>query len=378
MHKHLPLVVAFLFYFCHFCHYTEVLEEPQLINNDPVHFENELQETVEVLVHRTTIRVDLVMAFKNPEILKYCIKFSVINANGKKEKGTGEGVTRDVLSTFWQEFYTVLSIGSKEKSPIIRHEYQKMEWEAIARLLVYGYKAVGYFPLQLSHIFMSTCLFGDDHLTRPALLDSFHSYITSEDREIFDKCVSNDFDPTNEEIIEFLSNWNCHRLPTKDNIQDILYELAHQELIQKPRYIANCWGPILSILKVDPAFQTIERLTNLYDCKRPSARKILRMIDAETENDSQRRALDHLKRYVRSLEGNTLKKFLHFVTGSDVIVCDKITVEFTSLDGFNRRPIVHTCGPMIELPTTYDSYTDLAEEFNNIMREDKSWSFHIA
>ena len=69
---------------------------------------------MEVLVHRITIRVHLVMAFKNPEILKYLIKITVINANGKKERG-GEGVTRDVLSTFWQEFYRVFSIGSKEK-----------------------------------------------------------------------------------------------------------------------------------------------------------------------------------------------------------------------------------------------------------------------
>ena len=102
------------------------------------------------------------------------------------------------------------------------------------------------------------------------------------------------------------------------------------------------------------------------------------MLKAESPNDHQKQALDHLKRYIRSLEGKALERFLHFVTSSDVIACDHITVEFNSLDGFVRRPVVQTCEPMLELPITYDSYTDIAVEFTNIMREEQAWSFDIA
>ena len=101
------------------------------------------------------------------------------------------------------------------------------------------------------------------------------------------------------------------------------------------------------------------------------------MFEAETQSECKKQSLDHLKRYVRSLEGKALERFLHFLAGSDVITCEHITVEFNSLDGIQRRPVVHTCGPMLELPTTYESYTELAEEFSNIMRSEQAWSFDI-
>ena len=51
------------------------------------------------------------------------------------------------------------------------------------------------------------------------------------------------------------------------------------------------------------------------------------------------------------------------LTGSNVIVCETISVTFTTLDGSTRRPIVHTCGPTLELPSTYQCYNELAEVF---------------
>ena len=202
--------------------------------------------------------------------------------------------------------------------------------------------------------------------------------MTGEDREIFDLCISGNFDPTSKDILEFLSTWNCYKNPTKENVETLLFELAHQELVQKPRYIVHCWAPILSTLQVNyPAFQTRDGLTNLYASKRPTARKIIKLFKAETQNESQKQSLDHLKPYVRTLEGKAIERFLHFITGSDVIACEHITVEFNTLDGFDRRPTVHTCGPVLELPTAYDSYTDLAEEFTNLMRSEQAWSFDI-
>ena len=44
-------------------------------------------------------------------------------------------------------------------------------------------------------------------------------------------------------------------------------------------------------------------------------------------------------------------------------------VSFTSMDGELRRPIACTCGLLLELPRTYRNYTELAEEFTNLLRE---------
>ena len=78
-------------------------------------------------------------------------------------------------------------------------------------------------------------------------------------------------------------------------------------------------------------------------------------------------SFDHLKRYIKSLGEVALKAFLQFITGSDVIAVTEITVAFNSLDGVHRSPIARTCWPVLEVPTTYQSYNELSEEFENLI-----------
>jgi len=68
--------------------------------------------------------------------------FKVIDERGRIEEGEGVAVTRDVITTFWQQLFTSASLGDREKVPCIRHDYQKNEWKAVARILVYGFKVV--------------------------------------------------------------------------------------------------------------------------------------------------------------------------------------------------------------------------------------------
>jgi hypothetical protein len=55
-------------------------------------------------------------------------------------------------------------------------------------------------------------------------------------------------------------------------------------------------------------------------------------------------------------------------------------VTFSVLEGAGRRPIIiiiRTCGPIIELPSTCQSYSELAEEFSSLINEKGAWSFNI-
>ena len=307
------------------------------------------------------------------------LNVTVKDANGNPEEGKGSGVLRDVLTHFWQECFTAVGVGSIEKTPHIRHDMQKPQWQAIARVIVYGYKEANYFPLQLSQLFILTCLFGEECIDKPSLLKSFRYHVAEGDRGIIDLLLSKKFDPEDEDVLDFLSSMNCRKLPTPENVETIINELAHQELIQKPRYITNCWSPILRSLQngSDDTFQTVDGVAQLYEDKRPTAKKVNKLFYADTSNDVERQSLDHLKRYVKSLEGRALERFLHFLTGSNVLSCQSIEVTFTSLSGFDRRPIVHTCGPLLQLPTTYECFTELAAEFTNMMREEQAWSFDI-
>ena len=55
---------------------------------------------------------------------------------------------------------------------------------------------------------------------------------------------------------------------TKDSMQKILEELAHQELIQCPKYVANAWSPIARELRHYKEFQNVDSLADLYEVKK--------------------------------------------------------------------------------------------------------------
>lgn len=320
----------------------------------------------------------MITEFYNPNVLKSTIFFKVVDARGMFEEGEGRGVARDLLTEFWHLFYQSLSIGASTKVPAIRHDYQKLEWEAVARIMLYGYCKEGVFPITLCSAFVACTLHGEDSVSCEVLLNSFMEYMAEDEREVVDNLMKNRSQICkNEDLLEVLGSYKCYLNPTEENIEDILCQLAHQELIQRPRYVSNCWATILQSLKSHPAFQDVASILCFYQERKPTSKKVLKILDASPENEAQRNAFDHLVRYIKSLGGN-VTAFLQFTTGSDIILeGQKLKVSFTELNGLQRRPVAHTCGPLLEIPSTYQFYNELVEEFSSILREKSAWSFDI-
>ena len=113
----------------------------------------------------------------------------MIDALGEPELGKGKGAVLDMLTNVWHECFISLTVGRRQKTPFIHHDMQKREWEAIARILVYGFQKYGYFPLQLSTLFLLSCLFGEESITPEFLLASFKDYMPAEDQEVLDECL---------------------------------------------------------------------------------------------------------------------------------------------------------------------------------------------
>ena len=66
-------------------------------------------------MHRASILKDVIEEFKDPTILESTRTYNVviIDDHGQVEAGRGTGVTREVVSLFWNQFYSSLS---EEKS----------------------------------------------------------------------------------------------------------------------------------------------------------------------------------------------------------------------------------------------------------------------
>ena len=88
------------------------------------------------------------------------MKFKVINHRGEEEIGEGDGVSRDIICSFFTEFITSNTLGCLEVVPAIRHTMLLEDWQAVARIMLYGLR-LNYFPVRLSLIFMQSALFGE-------------------------------------------------------------------------------------------------------------------------------------------------------------------------------------------------------------------------
>ena len=218
---------------------------------------------------------DFVMEFSDPNILNFKLDVTVVNEMGREEVGAGIGVLRDVISEFWKLFLLAATVGAAKKIPCIRHDFQKNEWEAVARLFVYSFVRLGYLPLQLSPAFTTTCLFGDEALTDD-LLDSFRFYLSSEERDTLDECFAGRLSPNDGEILDLLSSFKCYRNTQEENLKEIILELTHQEIVQQPRYVTNCWSPIFTILK------------KLIKTPEPTPKKVVQLLDASPASDAEK------------------------------------------------------------------------------------------
>ena len=76
--------------------------------------------------------------------------------------------------------------------------------------------------------------FWEETLTPEFLIESFKSYMSQDESKVLGNALGNDFDPKDKDVLDLLTYFKCYKSPTKTNIFNIVHELAHQELVQKP------------------------------------------------------------------------------------------------------------------------------------------------
>ena len=134
--------------------------------------------------------------------------------------------------------------------PFVRHDFKKNEWEAVDSICVQFCSSKLSTPAVISSLYYDL------------LLDSFRFYVSSDDRDILANCIAGNVHPNDDELIDFLSSFKCYRNPTEQNIGEIILEIAHQETVQKPRFVANFWSP--HFIKLWKLIETSDDLTKLY------------------------------------------------------------------------------------------------------------------
>lgn len=311
-------------------------------------------------IRRMQVMQDLVRAFKSDSVMDVRLTIIVKNAKGEEE-GADDfgGVFRDNLSAFWDDFYKGHAVGENEMVPCIRHDFSSEEWKAVARILVKGFKDVGYFPLKLSKAFMIATLFGEQLITPEILFQSFFLYLPVGEQSLLKTCLEKeeiDINGEDEELIDLLQGLSSKRIVNSgSDLKVLISEIAHKELIQTPSYIREAWESIF--IYNDTCIPNLTKLFSIYKDSLPTNKKVLKLFKDNASNDAERATFGYLRKFVKSLNESDLKTFLRFLTGADVLcptALKNIEIMYTKVDGVGRTIVAHTCGPMLELPITYE------------------------
>ena len=328
-------------------------------------------KVVKIKIHRGQVLMGMIQAFKTIDVMAL-VEFEIIMPNGNTEEAEdGGGVTRDLLTEFWQDFHDQCTLGISEKVPFLRHNFGEEEWTSLAHIVKFGWTNQGYFPMQLSLPFVQQCIFGKYSAD---LVQSFFKIIPAPEKQCYENAMQ-DFMPFGDEfdeLVDFLDSHDVRQAPSKENTKRLLEEVSHKELIQAPMFVADCWQLVLNDIGL-----TQESLHDLYEKLNPSPRKVCQLLSfPDNMTVEQVTVSNHLKRFIRELTDDNIKKFLRYCTGSDLIIAKEITVAFVRVTGLARRPVAHTCSCLLELSTCYDSFPQFRSEFLGVLAS-KIWVMDI-
>lgn len=310
---------------------------------------------------------DMITAFSDPNILDANITFERVLENGDIENGVGRGLVLDCLTDFWTKFYLSRTSGTTFKVPNLHHTYKEREWEAVARIVAFGWK-FKYLPVQLARPFLLEAFSINQSTSSSTLREAFFNYISPNEKDALTEAL-NDFPNADfDELLTILGSHSCTTLPTEQNLAKLLDEIAHKELVQEPAFIIKCWKPILKVITERDSF-TAAALEKILDDLKPKARNLTKTIHFPHEmSQAQRTTSLHLLRFVRELDAQEIGHFLRFCTGSDLFLSKTIQVSFTDMSNFERRPVAHTCSCSLELASTYATFAEFRTEFLGVLK----------
>lgn len=168
--------------------------------------------------------------------------------------------------------------------PSLILRWQKDEWQSIGRVLAKGLKGNGYFTNRLAYVFTEALIFGEHLVSTEHLFNSFLQYLSHSERDLVVKALKEDLKSEDQdELIDLLDSMGVCTVP---NPRAVLLQVAHKELIQKPKYaLDNMLDAAREVLS--QTLQRKEAIENIYAEQNPTARTVLKLLQASPQNQAE-------------------------------------------------------------------------------------------
>ena len=351
-----------------YSHSQEEVSLPNLPNSAEFHAD----ETCVIRIHRSNILSEMIQVFKDPVIITRTLQYIFVEELGRDAKG----VSRDVYAAFWEAFLLKFTDGEDFRIPVLSNSLGDAEWESVGRILLKGYEDHKYFPVTIAPAFSVALCHGEMAVSTDILKNSFMFYLSVTDREIIESSLHRESED-NDDLLEFLDRFECHSIPTQENFIVLILQIAHRVIIQEPKYVLD------SLQRVgrhfwSKEFPTVDSILVMYEKLEPTIQKVLALFKANPLTKEQNDAFKFLQKFVRGRNKTQLRYLLRFLTGSDMLCVESIEITFVVRHGVGRVPTAHTCGPVLELPSTYMNFPDFRNEWESILQGKENMHMTLA
>lgn len=256
----------------------------------------------------------------------------------KKEQLILEEFAGTFFSGFWESVYSKSFDGGGSLIPAVHAQVDMSLFPVLGSILVHGFMTCDFLPVRIVFPVIAGVLLGPDvKISDEILLDTFMDYISVHERSIFQEALevasksSSSLTPFVPKLIDILSRFGCRRIPTANNIQQLIIDVARYEFSVKT--VAATHAMRVGVPTIYSGFWenfTTEELFTLYKALTATPSSVLRMIlEPVAMNVAEERVYGYLISFVGNLRLEELRLFLRFITGSSVCIDKKI--EVTSL-----------------------------------------------
>ena len=292
------------------------------------------------------------------------------------------GVSRDMLSGFWDEAYRKLFDGCALLTPVIHPQVDMALFPVIGRIISHGYLTCSFLPVRVAFPTLACMLLGPNTvIPEDILVSSFPDCLSEYEANVVRQALTCNTPHSfttqlKSKLVGVLSRFGCREVPTYQKVREVMINVARYEFTVKPLVaVSQIHGGIPAAHSPFWNKKSVLDLNSLYLALTATPAKVVEIMESDASNEAEDRIMGYVEQFVGNLTQDAVRKFLRFTTGSSVCLAQKITVTFNNVDGLARRPISHTCNCVLELSTSYVTYPEFVLEFEMILAQPEvSWS----
>lgn len=270
--------------------------------------------------------------------------------------------------------------GTNFHVPHVHPDCTEELFKILGRIASHAFVLTGYFPVGIAPASIIG-IFDYPSLSNEDLIYSFLSFLTEGERATIEKAMCRKV--TVDDILnEVLSRFNVRQIPSNpSDFRSLCVRIAKCEFVTRPCVLMTAFkkGMLTSHPDVWNELDAVS-IGALYAKLYPTPEKVTELLQPSQDdvplNTRRERVFEFLRRYVRSLPRDKVPVFLHFVTGSSLVLVPHIEVAFTTLSGIQRRPIIHTCSGRVDLSTEYESFAAFCKEFDTITSKEECFQYN--